>query len=295
MLHTTMLNPIRLLRSALPTAILMLVFTSVAESVMAQTPPNYVCYFRRPNGEVVNLSSICGDDEAEATETAAGSLSIRDVQVTDAGLTGVVVNESDQPVRINNLGFELTQADGRAVLVGTAVPVTDVLLPNEPVQFIADFSGEERDQLAVYADVDLELAIAPDSITPVVLDDSISGEVENSTSGEVEDFPRGDENIDTDGLDADGLGNDGLDDTDDDTFEDIEDFPLGEEILDADGVENNELDDPVDATDDGTLDGVNDDEFDATSDDDTFDAGNDNGFDPTGDINNEESFDAIEE
>lgn len=266
MLHT-MLHPIRLLRSALPTAILMLVFTSVAETVMAQTPPNYVCYFRRPNGEVVNLSSICGDDEAEATETAAGSLSIRDVQVTDAGLTGVVVNESDQPVRINNLGFELTQADGQAVLVGTAVPITDVLLPNEPVQFIADFSSEERDQLAIYADVDLELAIAPDSITPVVLDDSISGEVDDVPLGDDEPIDGlepgrvidSESIIDTNGTNSVIDTNDELDSTDG-----IPDPTGNEDVLDtaddSDVFNSTGGGDAFDSTDNGDV-------FDSTDDD----------------------------
>ncbi len=181
--HSKSLRIIRLLRSALPTAVFMVVLNGVVESVMAQTPPNYVCYLRTPSGEVVNLSAICGTgNEADTNRTVGNSLTIRDVQVTDAGVTGVIVNESNQPVRIDGLGYELTQANGQAVLTGSATPATNVLLPNEPVQFSASFSGDDRTQLSEYANVDLELAIAPNSVTPVEQD-------RNTVSGEVENFP----------------------------------------------------------------------------------------------------------
>ncbi|MGP1383287.1 MAG: hypothetical protein ACTS2F_06965 [Thainema sp.] len=308
------LRPIRLLRSALPTAIFMLVLNGVAESVMAQTPPNYVCYLRKPSGEVVNLSSICGDDETEGDETAAGSLSIRNVQVTGAGLTGVIVNESDQPVRIGGLGYELLQTDGQAVLAGTAAPATDVLLPNEPVQFIANFSSADRDQLAVYADVDLELAIAPDSVSPVALDDdldddTVSGEIEEIevigdelgdspvvgedeiSEEELDDFPLVGE--DDDGLDDDGLNNDLDNGLDDDFNGDLETDGL-DSLDNDDGLDTIDDSDPFDSVGDDLGDSdtsdilddndtLNDDTLDTVNDDDTFDSTDDNGvFDSDG-------------
>lgn len=279
--HSNSRRPIRLLRSALPTAILALIVGGAAESVMAQTPPNYACYFRKPSGEVVNLSSICGDDEAEDEVTDGSSISIRDVQVTDAGLTGVIVNESDQPVQIGDLGYELLQTEGQAVLAGVATPATDVLLPNEPVQFIADFSGDDRTQLAEYANADLELAIAPDSVSPIALDDDLD---DGTVSGE-----RGDVQV-IDDADGDEPGDFPVVGENEISEEELDDFPLVGE--DDDGLDDldNGLDDDFnnDLETDG-LDGLDDDSGpDATDDNGAFDSGGDNDL---GDIDTSDVFD----
>ncbi len=296
----------RLLRFALPTAILTLVLGSAAESVRAQLPPNYVCYLRQPNGEVVNLSSICGSgEETERDQAAGGSFSIRDVQVTDAGLTGVIVNESDQPIRIDGLGYQLTQAGGQAVLAGNAVPVTNVLLPNEPVQFLVEFSGDDRTQLEEYADVDLELAIAPGSITPVEQDNNaVSGEVENSptTNDNV------DNNLDGNDLDADtgtddGITNDSSSGERDDGTNDVEPGNNLEtdELGGLNDADDADASDPTDSTFDSDGNTDTDDTFDSTGgindgDSDANDADasdpTDSTFDSDGNTDTDDTFDS---
>jgi hypothetical protein len=250
-----------------------------SSAAVAQRSPSYVCYFINNQGEVINLESLCAEDDqpsdgspgssagggstgngatAGGQANGEGLLTIQDAELSAAGVTGFVVNQTNQPIAVDDLVYALVDENGATVLQDTINLQNDVVLPGEPVQFIDEFTSRDRNSLSQYNADGLQIALRTDENSSIAI---LEQDGTNATTGET---------IDGDalnpGLDQD-LGGDGISQTDDlDATSDFETEPDLDSTFDAD--EETDLDTVIDPnvpefeeqdiSDEQDLDGTND-------------------------------------
>ena len=125
----------------------------------AQPAPSYTCYFIDGSGQVLNLTDICGGG-GQQTAAAGESLVFQNLQVSSTGITGQILNQSNQPVQLDGLTYQINSGDGASVLQGQ-LAISGALQPGVPTFFATDFNADQQTLLGQFASSNLQLSVVP--------------------------------------------------------------------------------------------------------------------------------------